>query len=336
MRRGSVPRWEYFVRYRNLGGSGLKISTVGLGSWLTFGGSVEEATARACIERAFAKGVTFFDTANVYARGRSEEVVGRAIAAFERSDLVLATKVYFPMGNGPNDRGLSRKHIREQCDASLRRLNVEYVDLYQCHRFDRATPLEETCAMMNDLVRAGKILYWGTSEWTGDQIAAACDLARARGWAVPVSNQPQYSALWRRIEERVIPISKEYNVGQVVWSPLAMGILTGKYVSVEHPPAGTRAAGASKDMMEDYFTQPVLDAVQKLKPLAERAGASIAQLSLAWCLRDTVVSSVIVGATKPEHVDDNVAAAGLDVDPAIFSEMDRILAPVAPYEPYRA
>ncbi len=323
------------MRYRNLGGSGCKVSAVGLGSWLTYGGSVEEATARACIERAYSLGVNFFDTANVYARGRSEEVVGRAIAAFPRSSIVLATKVFFPMGDGPNDRGLSRKHIREQCDASLRRLNVEYVDLYQCHRFDRTTPLEETVAMMNDLVRAGKILYWGTSEWTGDQIAAACDLARARGWAEPVSNQPQYSALWRRIEERVLPISRTYNIGQVVWSPLAMGILTGKYTSVDAP-AGTRAAGASADMMEDYFTQPVLDAVQRLQPLAERAHATLAQLSLAWCLRDTVVSSIIAGATKPEHVDDNVAAGDLDVDPTIFDEMDRILAPVAPYEPYRA
>ena len=326
MRSGYDPA----VRYRNLGGWGVKISSVGLGSWLTYGSSVEEDAARACIQRAYERGVTFFDTANVYARGRAEEVVGRAIHAFPRSSIVLATKVYFPMGDGPNDRGLSRKHIREQIDASLRRLEVDYVDLYQCHRYDVTTPLEETVQAMDDLVRGGKTLYWGVSEWNADQIAAAVNLARARGWAEPVSNQPQYSALWRRIEQRVLPTCKQYGLGNVVWSPLAMGILTGKYTDAASPPAGTRAAGRAKDMMEDYFTQPVLDAVQRLTPLAQRAGCTLAQLALAWCLRDDVVAAVIVGATRPEQVDDNVAAADLDVDPAIFAQMDEILAPVAP------
>ncbi len=324
------------MRYRNLGRWGVKLSAVGLGSWLTYGGSVEEDAARACMRRAFERGVTFFDTANVYARGRAEEVVGRTIAEFPREQIVLATKVYFSMGEGPNDRGLSRKHVREQIDASLRRLRVDYVDLYQCHRYDTSTPLEETVRAMDDLVRAGKILYWGVSEWNPDQIAAACDLARARGWAEPVSNQPQYSALWRRVEPRVLPVSREYGLGNVVWSPLAMGILTGKYTDASKPPAGSRAAGRSADMMEDYFTQPVLDAVQRLKPLAAEAHCTLAQLALAWCLRDEVVASVIVGATRPEQVDDNVAAADLDVDPAIFARMDDILAPVAPYEPYTA
>jgi voltage-dependent potassium channel beta subunit len=324
------------VRYRNLGRWGVKLSAVGLGSWLTYGGSVEEDAARACMRRAFERGVTFFDTANVYARGRAEEVVGRTIAEFPREQIVLATKLYFSMGEGPNDRGLSRKHVREQIDASLRRLQVDYVDLYQCHRYDTSTPLEETVRAMDDLVRAGKILYWGVSEWNPDQIAAACDLARARGWAEPVSNQPQYSALWRRVEPRVLPVSREYGLGNVVWSPLAMGILTGKYTDASKPPAGSRAAGRSADMMEDYFTQPVLDAVQRLKPLAAEAHCTLAQLALAWCLRDEVVASVIVGATRPEQVDDNVAAADLDVDPAIFARMDDILAPVAPYEPYTA
>jgi aryl-alcohol dehydrogenase-like predicted oxidoreductase len=288
------------------------------------------------MRRAFERGVTFFDTANVYARGRAEEVVGRTIAEFPREQIVLATKVYFSMGEGPNDRGLSRKHVREQIDASLRRLNVDYVDLYQCHRYDTSTPLEETVRVMDDLVRAGKILYWGVSEWNADQIAAACALARARGWAEPVSNQPQYSALWRRIEPRVLPTCREYGLGNVVWSPLAMGILTGKYSDASKPPAGSRAAGRAADMMEDYFTQPVLDAVQRLKPLAAEAHCTPAQLALAWCLREEVVSSVIVGATRPEQVDDNVAAADLDVDPSIFARMDDILAPVAPYEPYTA
>jgi voltage-dependent potassium channel beta subunit len=324
------------VRYRNLGRWGVKLSAVGLGSWLTYGGSVEEDAARACMRRAFERGVTFFDTANVYARGRAEEVVGRTIAEFPREQIVLATKLYFNMGQGPNDRGLSRKHVREQIDASLRRLNVDYVDLYQCHRYDTSTPLEETVRAMDDLVRAGKILYWGVSEWNPDQIAAACDLARARGWAEPVSNQPQYSALWRRIEPRVLPVCREYGLGNVVWSPLAMGILSGKYTDASKPPAGSRAAGRSKEMMEDYFTQPVLDAVQRLQPLAAEAHCTLAQLALAWCLREEAVSSVIVGATRPEQVDDNVAAADLDVDPTIFARMDDILAPVAPYEPYTA
>jgi voltage-dependent potassium channel beta subunit len=322
------------VRYRHLGRWGTQVSEIGLGSWLTYGGSVEEDAARACMQRAFERGVTFFDTANVYARGRAEEVVGRQIREFPRHEIVLATKVYFSMGDGPNDRGLSRKHIREQIDASLRRLGVDYVDLYQCHRYDVTAPLEETVQAMDDLVRAGKILYWGVSEWNADQIAAAVALARARGWAEPVSNQPQYSALWRRVEARVFPTCREYGLGNVVWSPLAMGILTGKYTDAANPPAGTRAAGRAKDMMEDYFSQPVLDAVQKLIPLAQRAGCSLAQLALAWCLRDDVVSSVIVGASRVEQVDDNVAATDLTIDPAIFAEMERVLEPVTPHEPY--
>ena len=324
------------MRYRNLGRSGVKLSVVGLGSWLTYGGSVEEDMARACIVRAYEKGINFFDTANVYARGRSEEVVGRAIADFRRDSIVLATKVYFTMGDGPNDRGLSRKHVIEQCHHSLRRLGVEYIDLYQCHRYDRETPLEETVSVMNDLVRQGKILYWGVSEWNADQIAAAVTLARSRGWAEPVSNQPQYSALWRRIEERVLPTCGDFGLGNVVWSPLAMGILTGKYGDAATPPAGTRAAGTSKDMMEDYFTQPVLDAVARCKPLAEEAGTTLTRLALAWCLRRSEVTSVIVGATKTEHVDDNAAAADLDIDASLFARMDAILTPVAPHEPYLA
>lgn len=322
------------MRYRNLGRWGTKVSAVGIGSWLTYGGSVEEDTARACLLRAYEHGITFWDTANVYARGRAEEVVGRVLREVPREQIVLATKVYFPMGDGPNDRGLSRKHVREQCDASLRRLGADYIDLYQCHRYDTNTPLEETVRAMDDLVRAGKILYWGVSEWNADQIAAACAIARARSWAEPVSNQPQYSALWRRVEPRVFPTCREYGLGNVVWSPLAMGILSGKYADAAKPPSGTRAAGNAAGMMEDYFTQPVLDAVQRLKPLAAEAHCTLAQLALAWCLREEVVSSVIVGATRAEQVDDNAAAADLDVDPAIFARMNDILAPVAPFEPY--
>jgi aryl-alcohol dehydrogenase-like predicted oxidoreductase len=324
------------MRYRKLGRWGVNVSVVGLGSWLTYGGAVEESAAAACIVRAFERGINFFDTANVYANGRAEEVVGRALAQFERDAIVLATKVYFPMGNGPNDGGLSRKHIREQIDRSLARLRTPYVDLYQCHRYDIHTPLEETCAAMNDLVRLGKVLYWGVSEWTADQIGAAVLLCRARGWAEPVSNQPQYSALWRRIEARVLPACREYGLGNVVWSPLAMGILSGKYTDAANPPAGSRAAGQSADMMRRYFSQPVLDAVAQLLPLAQQANSTPAQLALAWCLRDDVISAVISGATKPEQIDDNAAAADLDVDPAIFAQMDRVLAPVLPEQPYLA
>ncbi len=322
------------MQYRNLGHSGLKLSVVGLGSWLTYGGNVGADTARACVMRAWELGINFIDTANVYAHGAAEEVLGPIVKDLNRDALVLATKVYFPMGDSVNERGLSRKHIHDQLHHSLRRLQVDYVDLYQCHRYDLTTPLEETCEMMNDLVRAGKILYWGVSEWNADQIAAAVNLCRARGWAVPVSNQPQYSALWRRIEERVLPACEQYGLGNVVWSPLAMGILTGKYTDAKHPPAGTRAAGANAEMMEDYFTQPVLDAVQKLKPLAQKAGCSLGQLALAWCLRERAVASVIVGATKVEYVDDNAAAADLKIDPTIFNEMNKILEPVVPFEPY--
>lgn len=324
------------MQYRSLGNSGLKLSAVGLGSWLTYGKSVETEIARKCVLRAYEKGVNFIDTANIYANGVSEEVLGPILKEMHRDSIVLATKVYFPMGMSPNERGLSRKHIHDQLHRSLHRLQVDYIDLYQCHRFDVETPVEETACMMNDLVRAGKILYWGVSEWNADQLAGVVNLCRARGWAVPVSNQPQYSALWRRVEDRVLPACEQYGLGNVVWSPLAMGILSGKYTDAKHPPKGTRAAGESKEMMEDYFTQPVLDAVQKLAPLAKRAGASMAQLSLAWCLRQRAVTSVIVGATKVEHVDDNVGAADLAVDPQIFAEMDRILKPVAPFEPYTA
>ncbi|MGR4065698.1 MAG: aldo/keto reductase family protein [Vulcanimicrobiaceae bacterium] len=324
------------MRYRNLGHSGVKVSAIGLGSWLTYGATVDSQTTRACVLRAWERGVNFIDTANVYARGAAEEALAPILKELDRDSLVLATKVYFTMADRPNGRGLSRKHVRDQIHHSLRRLQVDYVDLYQCHRYDVETPLEETCEMMNDLVRSGKVLYWGVSEWNADQIAGAVTLCRARGWAVPISNQPQYSALWRRIEERVLPVCTQYGLGNVVWSPLAMGILTGKYLDAGNPPAGTRAAGAGKEMMEDYFTQARLDAVQHLKPLAQRAGCSLAQLALAWCLRQPAVASAIVGATKIEHVDDNVAAGDLDVDPAIFAEMDRILAPVTATEPYLA
>ena len=324
------------MQYRTLGHSGLKLSAIGLGSWLTFGSAVDRKTTRDCVIRAWELGINFIDTANAYARGAAEETLAPILKELNRDELVLATKVYFPMGDGVNERGLSRKHVTSQVNHSLRRLQVEYIDLYQCHRYDVTTPIEETCEIMNDLVRSGKILYWGASEWNADQLASAVALARARGWAVPISNQPQYSALWRRIEERVLPASLQYGIGNVVWSPIAMGILTGKYTDASNPPAGTRAASGAREMMEDYFTQPVLDAVQKLKPIASELEISMSQLALAWVLREPAVTSAIVGATKIAHVEDNAAAGDLEIDSAVFDRMNAILEPVTPYEAYTA
>jgi aryl-alcohol dehydrogenase-like predicted oxidoreductase len=324
------------MQFRTLGHSGLKLSVIGLGSWLTYGSAVGGDVARKCVLRAWEKGVNFIDTANIYAKGAAESTLAPILKDLNRDELVLATKAYFPMADGANERGLSRKHLRSQIEASLRRLDVEYVDLYQCHRYDDTTPIEETCQMMDDLVRSGKILYWGVSEWNADQIVSAVNLTRARGWAVPIGNQPQYSALWRRVEERVLPACEKYGLGNVVWSPLAMGILSGKYTDAKHPPAGSRGAGGNRDMMEDYLTQPVLDAVQKLVPLAKEAGCSMTQLALAWCLRQPAVTSTIVGATKIEHVDDNVAAGNLHLDPTLFERMNKILEPILPNEPYLA
>ena len=318
------------MRYRQLGRWGVKVSTVGLGSWLTYGGSVPDDVALDCIARAYDAGITFFDTADVYQQGRAEELMGRALAGYRRESYVLATKLFWPVGDGPNDRGLSRKHVFEALHASLVRLGVEYVDLYQCHRFDEGTPLEETCRAMDDLVRHGKVLYWGVSEWSADQIARAVELCRAAGWAAPVSNQPQYSALWRRIERRVLPVCADLGVGNVVWSPLAGGVLTGKYPAARDVPAESRAGGSDAGMVAGWLRDDVLDAVQKLRPVADEAGCTMAQLAVAWCLRQPMVSSVIVGASRPEHVDDNAAAADLDLDDDVFAAMDAILEPVLP------
>jgi voltage-dependent potassium channel beta subunit len=316
------------VRYRHLGESGLEVSAVALGSWLTYGTSVEESAARRCIERARDLGVVLFDTANVYARGRAEEVLGRALAEYPRDSFVLATKVYFPMGEGPNARGLSRKHVFEQCHASLRRLGVDYVDLYQCHRYDELTPLVETCEIMDDLIRQGKVLYWGVSEWSAARIEEVVELCHEAGWTPPVSNQPEYSVLQRRIEADVLPVSEELGLGNIVWSPLAQGILTGKYRSVDDLPAGSRATTPQGQFMGRFMDEEVLAAVQGFAAVAAEAGVTPAQLALAWCLRQPAVSSVIVGATRDAQVEENVAAAELDLDEAVWEEVDRAVGPV--------
>jgi voltage-dependent potassium channel beta subunit len=317
------------MRFQPLGRSGLQVSVVALGSWLTYGAAVDKDGAKACIRRAYDLGVNFFDTANEYAGGRAEEVVGTTLSGMTRSSYVLATKVFFPMGDWPTERGLSRKHVFEQLHASLRRLGTDYVDLYQCHRFDARTPVAETCAVMNDLIRAGKILYWGVSEWTPDQIADAVLVCRDHGWEPPISNQPQYSLLYRRIEAGALPVARALGLGTVVWSPLAMGVLTGKYRSVGDIPTGSRAASDDGHFMDWYFRQSTLDAVASLRQVAEDAGVSLPQLALAWCLRTDGVTSVIAGARTPTQVEDNVAAAGISVPDEVFDEAAERLRPAA-------
>ncbi len=314
------------MEYRRLGGSGVKVSEISLGSWLTYGGSVAEEQATACIHKAYELGINFFDTANVYMRGRAEEIVGSALRGFDRDSYFLATKVFFPMGEGPNDRGLSRKHITEQCHASLKRLGVDYVDLYQCHRYDPGTPLEETLRTLDDLVRQGKVLYVGVSEWSADQISDALRLAREMNLDRIVSNQPRYNMIQRQIEAEVIPLSEREGVGQVVFSPLAQGILTGKYRPGEAPEQGTRAADpGSSRFMQTLMNEEVLSAVDNLRSVAAEAGLSMSQLALAWALRQPNVSSAIIGASRPEQVEDNAGASDAKLSEDIIGEIDRIL-----------
>jgi aryl-alcohol dehydrogenase-like predicted oxidoreductase len=305
------------------------VSEIGLGSWLTYGVGVEAEQAKQIIARAYDLGVNFFDTANAYGRGAAERVVGEALAAYPRSSLVLATKVFFPMGDGPNDRGLSRKHVLEQCDASLRRLGVDYVDLYQCHRYDDATPLEETLQALDDLVRRGKVLYVGVSEWTAAQIADALRIADELGLDRLVSNQPEYSILQRRIEAEVVPLCAREGVGQVVWSPLAQGVLTGKYRRGAAPPADSRAASRKMGgFVGHWLTEDVLDAVERLRAVADEAGLSMAQLALAWVLSERNVASAIVGATRVGQLEDNCAAAGRDLDDDVLAAVDKAVGEV--------
>jgi voltage-dependent potassium channel beta subunit len=317
------------MRYRHLGSSGLRVSEVSLGSWLTYGGSVEDERAVACIHRAFELGVNFFDTANVYRQGAAEEVVGRALKGIDRDDYVLATKVYFPMGEGPNDRGLGRKHVFEQCERSLRRLGVDYVDLYQCHRPDPETPVEETLRALDDLVTQGKALYVGVSEWSAEQIDEARAIQRELGFDPLISNQPQYSMVWRAIEAEVLPVCKRLGIGQIVWSPIAQGVLAGKYRPGEQPPPDSRAADPdSSGFMALLLTDEVLAAVQELRPIADDLGITMAQMAIAWVLREPGVSSAIVGASRPEQVDENVAASGIELGADVLARIDEALAPL--------
>jgi len=310
------------------------VSEISYGNWITHGSQVAEKAAVACVRAALDAGITTFDTADVYANTRAEAVLGRALSGERRAGLEIFTKVYWPTGPGRNDRGLSRKHIMESIDGSLRRLQTDYVDLYQAHRFDHSTPLEETIEAFADVVRAGKALYIGVSEWTADQIRQAHQLARELKIQL-VSNQPQYSMLWQVIEAEVVPTCEELGIGQIVWSPIAQGVLTGKYQPGQPPPAGSRAtdekSGAS--FIAELMSDEVLTAVQQLRPLAEQAGLSMAQLAIAWVLQNPNVSSAIIGATRPEQVHENVKATGVRLDADLLKAIDAVIDRVTERDP---
>ncbi|MBM9461394.1 aldo/keto reductase family protein [Nocardioides sp. zg-536] len=323
------------MEIRNLGASGLRISAIAYGNWLTHGSQVEEEAALACVRQALDEGITTFDTADVYANTAAETVLGKALAGERREGLEIFTKVFWPTGpGGHNDHGLSRKHIMESIDGSLRRLGTDYVDLYQAHRYDHETPLEETMLAFADVVRAGKALYIGVSEWRAEELRAAAELAREL--RVPlVSNQPQYSMLWRVIEPEVVPTSRELGIGQVVWSPIAQGVLTGKYLPGQPPPAGSRATDTKggADNVSRWLKDDVLERVQQLKPIAQDAGLSLAQLAVAWVLQNDNVSAAIIGASRPEQVTENVKAAGVKLDAETMAAIDRVLDGVVVTDP---
>jgi aryl-alcohol dehydrogenase-like predicted oxidoreductase len=353
------------VRYRQLGDSDLEVSEVSLGSWLTYGGGVARDNARACVDRAFELGINFIDTANVYAHGGAEEFLGEALASRPRESYVLATKLYFPMDD--ENRGLSREQVLKQVDLSFARLRVDYVDLYQCHRYDRETPLEETMGALTEVVRAGKARYLGFSEWTAPQIRAALDMvpvqadvplplervgrgAHTDERAVParpetappsrrliekfVSSQPQYSILWRVPEAEVIPLCRDNGISQIVWSPLAQGVLTGKYKPGAPPPDDSRMASQGMGWAMDRFrSEDLLAAVQRLQPIADGLGITMAQLALAWALRESNVACAIIGASRPEQVEDNAAASGIELDDATLAAIDEAVGEFAVHGP---
>lgn len=312
------------MEYRRLGRAGIKLSTIGLGSWLTYGNGVDDGEARRCIRRAFDLGINFFDTADVYNRGAAESVVGAELKQFSRRDVVIATKCYFPMSDGVNDRGLSRKHIFESAHASLQRLQVETIDLYQCHRFDPDVELFELVRAMDDLVRQGKIHYWGVSEWPADQIARAAQLADELNAAPPVSNQPHYSLAQRRIEPNGVQRAcVEHGLGMVVFSPLEQGLLTGKY-SGGKAPSDSRAANPKMNAFLKELPHDTLERVDQLRPIANDRGLSLAQLAIAWTLHQPGITSAIVGASRVTQVDENAAAAGKRLDAETLKRMDAL------------
>ncbi len=314
------------MKQRQLGDSDLQVSEISLGSWLTYGGGVGDDAARACVDAAFDAGINFIDTANVYALGAAEEFLGDVLAGRPREEYVLATKLYFPMDDSGENQGLSAVQVRKQIDDSLRRLRTDHVDLYQCHRYDSATPLEETLEALDEVVRQGKARYLGFSEWSPAQIQRALDLQREHGWAKFVSSQPQYSLLWREPELEVMPLCAENGISQIVWSPLGQGVLTGKYAPGSPPPADSRATSERMGrMMGDLTSEATLERVQRLVPVAERLGISMAQLALAWVLRQANVASAIVGASRPGQVHENAAASSVELDAATLQEIEAVL-----------
>jgi len=323
------------MEFRHLGKSGLIVSEIAYGNWLTHGSQVEAEAAHACVRAALDVGITTFDTADVYAQTRAETVLGDALKGVRRESYELFTKVFWPTGPGRNDRGLSRKHIIESCNASLQRLRTDHIDLYQAHRYDVETPLEETLRAFDDLVRQGKVMYIGVSEWTAAQIADALRIAGEMGFDRIVSNQPQYNMLWRVIEAEIVPLSEREGVGQVVFSPLAQGVLTGKYQPGQPPPAGSRATDdkGGANFISRWLSDDVLTRVQQLKPIADDAGLSLATMSLAWVLQNPNVSAAIIGASRPEQVTANVAAAGVRLDAEILKRIDEVLDPIVERDP---
>ena len=325
------------MKHRFLGNSGLQISEIAYGNWITHGSQVENEAATACVHAALDAGITTFDTADVYANTVAEQVLGDALAGQRRESLEILTKVYWPTGpGGPNDSGLSRKHILESIDGSLRRLRTDYVDVYQAHRYDHGTPLEETIQAFADVVRQGKALYIGVSEWTAEQIHAGQTLARELGFRL-ISNQPQYSMLWRVIEGEVIPASREEGLSQIVFSPIGQGVLTGKYQPGTAPPAGSRATdekGGAR-FIQRFLRDDVLERVQALRPVADELGLTQAQLAVAWVLQNDNVAAAIIGASRPEQVTENVAASGVVIAPELMARVDEVLGDVVERDPAR-
>jgi aryl-alcohol dehydrogenase-like predicted oxidoreductase len=316
------------MKYRKLGDSDLEVSEISLGSWLTYGVGVEADKARACLDEAFEQGINFIDTANIYGRGAAESFLGEALQGRPRDSYVLATKLFFPMTD--SDRGLSRAQVEKQLDASLERLRTDYVDLYQCHRYDWDTPLEETMEALTEVVRSGKARYLGFSEWPADKIQEALDLPGVEKF---VSSQPQYSMIWRGPERDVIPVCERNGISQIVWSPLAQGVLTGKYKPGKPPPEGSRATSERMNFFMDRAKDDtLLDRVQQLRPLADERGITLAQLALAWVLHNPNVASAIIGATRPEQVEDNVGAVGVELDDDTMQRIDAILGDSVLYE----
>lgn len=315
------------MEYRRLGNSGMYVSEIAYGNWITHGSQMETEAAAKCVRVALDVGITTFDTADVYAGTKAEVVLAKALKGVRRESYEVFTKVYFPTGTGKNDRGLSRKHIMESCHASLKRLNTDHIDLYQAHRFDVETPLEETLSAFDDLIRQGKVHYIGFSEWTADQISQALKIQDARGYNRFVSSQPQYSALWRVIEPNVVPLSMKEGIGQIVWSPMAQGVLTGKYLPGKKPPAGSRATDkkSGAKFISGWMRDEVLNAVQQLKPIADAHDLSLSQLALAWVLQNENVSCAIMGATKPSQVKENVKASGVKLSADVMKSIDVVL-----------